>query len=96
MNCDKCGKSLRPAPAWFDGEETTVGYWPCLCCQESAVETKRGLMETRYVAAEINRTVAAQINDTGRLLLAERTMRNLCALAKRGLADVTLEQILEA
>lgn len=29
--CKECGLKLRPAPAWRDGEETTVGYFACEC-----------------------------------------------------------------
>jgi hypothetical protein len=60
------------------------------------VETKKGLFETRFIAAEVSATVARQINDTGRLLLAERTLRNLAGLAERGFGNVTLEQIMDA
>ena len=31
MNCEKCGREMIPAPARFDGEETTVGFFPCVC-----------------------------------------------------------------
>lgn len=31
MTCEECGKPLIPAPARFDGEYTTVGYYPCKC-----------------------------------------------------------------
>lgn len=29
--CKDCGRKMRPAPARRDGEETTVGYFPCEC-----------------------------------------------------------------
>ena len=31
MNCEKCGREMRPAPARFDGEDTTVGFCQCVC-----------------------------------------------------------------
>ena len=31
MNCEKCGREMRPAPSRFDGEDTTVGFFPCVC-----------------------------------------------------------------
>ena len=31
MNCPDCGRPLRPCPAWVDGEETSVGFFPCVC-----------------------------------------------------------------
>jgi len=35
MNCEKCGREMRPAPARFDGEDTTVGFFPCVCSREA-------------------------------------------------------------
>ena len=29
--CNLCGKELRPARAFWDGEPTYVGYFPCAC-----------------------------------------------------------------
>lgn len=29
--CAYCYERLAPAPAWFDGEPTYVGYLPCKC-----------------------------------------------------------------
>lgn len=31
MQCDFCKKPLVPADARWDGEPTTVGFWPCPC-----------------------------------------------------------------
>lgn len=31
MKCKKCGKELKPAPAKWDGEPTSVGFLPCDC-----------------------------------------------------------------
>ena len=31
MNCEMCGREMRPAPARFDGEDTFVGFFPCVC-----------------------------------------------------------------
>jgi hypothetical protein len=35
MNCKKCGREMRPAPAKLraDGEQTYVGFISCLCDQ---------------------------------------------------------------
>ena len=29
--CERCGKGLIPAPARFEGKETTCGFHPCVC-----------------------------------------------------------------
>lgn len=39
MECERCGMSLRPAPARFDGEHTTVGYLPCTCAPIAPLNT---------------------------------------------------------
>jgi len=31
MNCKKCNRKLRPAPARSDGESTHVVYLSCIC-----------------------------------------------------------------
>lgn len=38
--CSDCGKELKPAPAWFDGDPTFVGYYPCNCRQEAKERTQ--------------------------------------------------------
>lgn len=29
--CTDCGRKMIPAPSWFDGQRTTVGFMPCRC-----------------------------------------------------------------
>ena len=33
--CPDCGRKFLPCPARWDGEPTTVGFYPCVCSYES-------------------------------------------------------------
>lgn len=51
--CETCGRELSPAPARFDGEDTFVGYMPCVCSRtawlNSADKWEGGITYEEYL-----------------------------------------------